>query len=90
MTDELKQRLRDYINSTDDCALRVEAADRIEQLEAERDELLDAAIRQFYADDKLINMPFDCTEHEREAALNEHTSSHYALRNLIAKLKGQA
>ena len=45
MTDDLKQRLRDYIYNTDDCALRVETADRIEQIEAERDELKADAMR---------------------------------------------
>ena len=32
---DLVARLEDYINNTDDCALRVEAAARIRELEAE-------------------------------------------------------
>ena len=90
MTDDLKQRLRDYINNTDDCSLRKESAARIEQLEKERDGLLSAAMRQFNADHVLMNMPFDCGKEEHERALDEHTNAHYALRSIIAKLKGQS
>ncbi len=38
----LTKRLRDYINNTEDCALRKDAADEIEHLTKQRDELLSA------------------------------------------------
>lgn len=58
--------------------------------ERQRDELLAAAERQFEADYALINMPFNCTKQEHEAALEEHTNSHEALAKVIASVKDGA
>jgi hypothetical protein len=51
----------------------------------EIDELVNALRRQWKADRVLAEQPWDCTEEEHEKALDEHWSTHEAIKGILAK-----
>jgi hypothetical protein len=46
---------------------------------------VNALRRQWKADRVLAEQPWDCTEEEHEKALDEHWSTHEAIKGILAK-----